>query len=306
MVRNFAELLEAVKSLKGRRYVAIAVAEDREVLKAAKGIMELGVATPILVGDEEKIKEIAEEIDFNIDGIVIEHENNHAAAALKAVSLVSSGYADIVMKGLVKTQMFLRAVLDRNVGLRTDNILSHVAVFEIPGREGLLTITDCAMNIAPGINSKQKILANALCVTRALGVETAYVAALGAVETVNTDMPATIDAAALSIMSARGQIKGAVVDGPLGLDNAVSYEAAEHKGIKSEVSGRPDILLVPDIESGNMIYKTLVYLGNAEIAGVVVGAAAPIVLTSRADSYSARIYSVALSLLTVCADRGEK
>lgn len=296
-MKSFQEVQEKVISLQEQRYIAVAVAEDEEVLKAVKGAKELGLAQPILVGNEQAIKEAAANVGFNLEDIRIEHEPQNNLAAKKAVALVSSGQANIVMKGLVGTSTFLKAVLDKEIGLRTNKILSHVAIFEIPGHDKLLTLTDAAMNIAPGLNEKAKIIDNALIVTKSLGIKKAKVACVCAVETVNPDMPATLDAAALSLMTERGQIKGAVVDGPLALDNAVSREAAEHKGIKSPVAGQADILLVPDIEAGNMTYKALVYLGNAQVAGVIIGAAAPVVLTSRADSYISKLNSIALSLL---------
>lgn len=296
-MKSFKELQEKVVSMKEQRYIAVAVAQDEEVLKAIKGAKELGLAEPILVGDEKAIREAATNVGLSLDGVRIEHETKLDLAAKKAVSLVSSGQANIVMKGLIGTSPFLKAVLDKEVGLRTDKILSHVAVFEIPGYDRLLVITDAAMNIAPGLNDKVKIINNALVVTRSLGIEKAKVAPVCAVETVNPDMPATIDAAALTLMSERGQIEGAIIDGPLALDNAISLEAAKHKGITSPVAGHADILLCPDIEAGNMTYKALVYLGNAEVAGVIIGAKAPVVLTSRADTYISKLNSIALSLL---------
>jgi len=296
-MKSFKEIQGKVANMSEQRYIAVAVAEDEEVLKAIKGARELGLAEPILVGNEKDIKQAASQVGFDLKDVRIEHEPVKDLAAKRAVGLVSSGEADIVMKGLIGTSSFLKAVLDKEVGLRTNKILSHVAVFEIPGRDKLLIITDAAMNIAPGLNEKVKIINNALEVTKALGIPTAKVAPVCAVETVNPNMPATLDAAALTLMGERGQIKGAAINGPLALDNAVSLEAAEHKGIKSPVAGQADILLVPNIEAGNMTYKALVYLGNAEVAGVIIGAAAPIVLTSRADTYKSKLNSIALSLL---------
>ncbi|MFZ5942797.1 MAG: phosphate butyryltransferase [Bacillota bacterium] len=298
MIKTFKEVQEKLIGLTEKRYIAVAAAQDDEVLKALKGAKEMGLAEPILVGDREAIKEAAHSVEFDLSGINIEHETKVELAAKKAVALVSSGQASIVMKGLVGTSPFLKAVLDKEVGLRTDKILSHVAVFEVPGYDRLLVLTDAAMNIAPGITEKVKIINNAVIVTKALGIDTAKIAPICAVETVNPDMPATMEAAALTLMGERGQIKGAIIDGPLALDNAVSIEAAQHKGIKSPVAGQADILLCPDIEAGNMTYKALVYLGGAQVAGVIIGASAPIVLTSRADSYISKINSIALSLLT--------
>ncbi|KJS19739.1 MAG: phosphate butyryltransferase [Clostridiaceae bacterium BRH_c20a] len=296
-MKSFKEIQEKVLSMQEQKYIAVAVAQDEEVLKAIKGARELGLAEPILVGDEKAIREAAHNVGFNLNGVRIEHETQADLAARKAVALVSSGQANIVMKGLVGTSPFLKAILDKEIGLRTDRILSHVAVFESPSYEKLLVLTDAAMNIAPGLNEKVKIINNALVVTQALGIEIAKVAPVCAVETVNPDMPATVDAAILTLMSQRGQIKGTIIDGPLALDNAVSLEAARHKGIKSPVAGNADIILCPDIEAGNMTYKAIIYLGKAEVAGVIIGAKAPIVLTSRADTYISKLNSIALSLL---------
>lgn len=296
-MKSFQEMQEKILNNKEERYIAVAVAEDEEVLKAIKGISELGLAQPILVGDEKEIRVAARNVGFDLQGVRIEHEAQSDLAAKKAVSLVSSGQAKIVMKGLVGTATFLKAILDKETGLRTNNILSHVAVFEIPDYERLLVLTDAAMNIAPDLMEKVKILNNALIVTRALGVEIAKVVPVCAVETVNPAMPATTDAALLTVMSQRGQIKGALIDGPLALDNAISYEAAQHKGINSPVAGQADILLCPNIEAGNMTYKTLTYIGKAQSAGVIIGAKAPIVLTSRADTYKSKLNSIVLSLL---------
>ncbi|MGI6225776.1 MAG: phosphate butyryltransferase [Peptococcales bacterium] len=295
-MKSFKEIHEKVRSMQEKRYIAVAVAQDEEVLKAIKGARELGLAEPILVGDKQAITKAAQNVGLELRGIRIEHEIDPNFAAKKAVALVSSGEANIVMKGLVGTGSFLKAVLDKEVGLRTGRILSHVAVFEVPNFERLLVLTDAAMNIAPDLDEKVKIINNALIVTRALGIEMAKVVPVCAVETVNPNMSATTDAALLTLMSQRGQIKGAVVDGPLALDNAISLEAAQHKGITSPVAGKADVLLCPNIEAGNMTYKALVYLSNVEVAGVIIGAKAPIVLTSRSDTYKSKLNSIALSL----------
>lgn len=297
MLKSFLEVIKMVQACDTKHKVAVAAAEDEEVLLAVKGMEEQCLANAILVGHEEKIKKIAESVGIDIEKFEIVHEPIPAKAALKAVSLVSTGKASIIMKGLVGTADFLKAVLDKEVGLRTGRVLSHVALFKFSDWDRLLMVTDAAMNITPGLNEKVQIINNALEVSKALGIEPAKVAPICAVETVNSDMNATLEAANLSKMAERGQIKGAIIDGPLALDNAISLEAAAHKGIKSSVAGQADILLMPQIEAGNVFYKAAVYLAKAEAAGVIVGAAAPVVLTSRADSYEAKINSLAISLL---------
>lgn len=277
--------------------IAVAVAEDEDVLLAVQQAKEIKLANSILVGNEDKIKTIAAKLGFDLSQTAIINERDTLQAARRAVSLVRSGEAHVVMKGLIGTAPFLKAILDKEVGLRTGNILSHLAVFEVPYYERLLLVSDCAMNIAPTLQEKVGILNNLLPVIAAMDIAEPKVAAVCAVETVSPDMPATLDAALLAKMSQRGQIKGMVVDGPLALDNAISLESAVHKGIKSPVAGQADIILAPDIEAGNVLYKALVYLARAQNAGVILGAAAPIVLTSRADSAQAKVNSIALSLL---------
>lgn len=201
------------------------------------------------------------------------------------------------MKGMMGTARLLKAVLDKEIGLRTDRMLSHAYVLEVKGYDRIITITDGAMNISPDLNQKAQIIQNAIYFCHSLGIEKPKVAVLTAVELVNPDMPATIDAACLSKMSERGQIVGGIVDGPLAFDNAISKEAALHKGIKSPVSGEVDILLAPDIEAANIFAKGLVYLAKAQPAGVLLGAKAPVVLVSRSDSAESKLYSIALGVL---------
>lgn len=297
-MKDLNQLLEAAKQ-RGPKRVAVAAAGDAEVLEAIKGADELGLATACLVGDQRTVEAEAARIGLDLSRHQVIHEANAAQAGRKAVALVSSGEADMVMKGLISTGDFLRAVLDKEIGLRTGRALSHVAAVEVKGYDRLLFVTDVAMNIAPDLARKVEIIQNVLEVTRALGLERPKVAALAAVETVSQDMPATVDAAVLAKMSERGQIKGAIIDGPLALDNAVSAEAAEHKGIRSPVAGAADILLVPDIDAGNVLYKSMVYFAGARTAGIVVGAGAPIILLSRADSHESKMLSIALARLTL-------
>lgn len=297
MIKSFDDVISRVKS-SGIKKVAVAVAQDEPVLEAIRDAKNMGIADAILVGDKEKIEAAAESVGLDINQFQVIDEPNNAQAAKKAVELVSSGSADMVMKGLIDTATFLKAVLDKEKGLRTGKVLSHVAVFDVPALQRIVIITDAAMNIAPDLMTKKQILENAVLVAKGIGIEIPKVAIVAAVEVVNPDMQPTIDAAVLSKMNDRGQIKGCVVDGPFAIDNAISEEAAEHKGIKSPVAGKADIILVPNIETGNVMYKTLTYTSNAKNGGIIAGAAAPIILTSRSDSHESKMYSIALASLT--------
>ncbi|WP_094607212.1 Phosphate acetyltransferase [Sporomusa silvacetica DSM 10669] len=294
MIRDFEELELSVKSM-GCRKIAIAAAADEDVLKVKDQVEKAGLAVCILVGDKAKILEIAKtlNIEINIDSIIDIPDT--VEAAKKAVSLVRLGEADLIMKGHLQTGDFLRAVLDKEVGLRTNRLLSQVTVCQKPDGDGLMLITDCAMNIAPDINGKKMILENAVELALKLDIQKPKVALLCAVEMVNLDMPDTTDAAILSKMAERGQIKNAQVDGPLALDNAMSLISAAHKGIDSPVAGRADILVVPNINVGNALHKSLLFFAGKSIASVVMGAKVPIIMTSRADSPETKYLSVALS-----------
>ena len=296
MSKNFDDLLKKVGTL-SKKKVAVAVAQDEPVLEAIKAVKERGIADAILVGDESLIKELANKIDMDLSLFEIVNEPNIGKATLEAIKLVSSGKADMVMKGLVDTATFLRAVLNKEVGLRTGKLMSHVAVFEIEGIDRLILLTDAAFNTYPDLKAKIQILNNSVNVAKACGINMPKVAPVCAVEVVNTDMPATIDASLLSKMNDRGQIKGCIVDGPLALDNALSEEAAHHKGITGEVAGKADILLLPNIESANVMYKTLTYTSKSRNGGLLVGTSAPVILTSRADSFETKVNSIALAAL---------
>lgn len=296
MGKNFDDLLKKVNGY-DRKRVAVAVAQDEPVLEAVKEAKEKGIADAILVGDLEKIQEIANKIHMDITQFIIVNEPNINKATLEAVRLVSSGEADMVMKGLVDTATFLRSVLNKEVGLRTGKLMSHVAVFEIEGIDRLILLTDAAFNTYPDLKAKVQILNNSVEVAHACGIEIPKVAPICAVEVVNPDMPATVDAALLSKMSDRGQIKGCIVDGPLAIDNALSEEAAHHKGITGKVAGKADIMLLPNIESANVMYKTLTYTSKTRNGGLLVGTSAPVILTSRADSFETKVNSIALAAL---------
>lgn len=296
MINSFDQILEKVKQ-RGMRTVAVAAAEDEPVLEAVRDAKKMNIAEAVLVGNREEIIRLGEKLDMNMDAFEIIDVKDKSMACLKAVELVSSGKADMVMKGLVDTSTFLKAVLDKTIGLRTGRVLSHVAVFDIPALQRILLVTDAAMNIAPDLMTKKQILENAVFVAQGIGIELPKVAVVCAVENVNPDMQPTLDAAALSKMCDRGQIKGCLVDGPLAIDNAISEEAAKHKGITSSVAGCADIILVPNIETGNVMYKTLTYTSSAKNGGILAGAAAPVILTSRADSHESKLYSIALASL---------
>lgn len=296
MSKNFDDLLSKLKVTKIKK-LSVAVAQDEPVLEAVKAAKDRGIADAILVGDKSKIEEIATRIDMDLSLFEIIHEEDVKKAALLAIKLVSSGAADMVMKGLVDTATFLRSVLNKEVGLRTGNLMSHVSVFEIEGIDRLILLTDAAFNTYPDLKQKVQIINNSVMVAKACGIQEPKVAPVCAVEVVNPDMPATIDAALLSKMSDRGQIKGCIVDGPLALDNALSEEAAKHKGITGSVAGKADILLLPNIDVANVMYKSLTYTANTKNGGILVGTSAPVILTSRADSFETKVYSIALAAL---------
>lgn len=296
MSKNFDDLLSKLQSVKTKK-VAVAVAQDEPVLEAIKAAKERSIADAILVGDREEIQKIAEKIDMDLSQFEIVDEKNPAKAALEAIRIVSSGQADMVMKGLLDTATFLRSVLNKEVGLRTGKLMSHVSVFEIKGIDRLILLTDAAFNTYPDLKAKVQIINNSVQVAKACGIENPKVAPVCAVEVVNADMPATVDAALLSKMSDRGQIKGCIVDGPLALDNALSEEAAHHKGVAGPVAGKADIIMLPNIETANVMYKTLTYTSESRNGGLLVGTSAPVILTSRADSFETKVNSIALAAL---------
>ncbi|MFT4415653.1 phosphate butyryltransferase [Fredinandcohnia humi] len=281
--------------------VAVAAAEDEEVIEAIVEALDYKLARFLLFGNQERIKVLLSNKGIPVESsdIQIVSTTTKEEAATAAVKAVRSGDANVLMKGNIPTSSLLKAVLNKEYGLRTGSVLSHVAVFEIPGYERLKIITDAAMNIAPNLQEKVQILNNAVRVAHSIGITIPKVAPIAAVEVVNPAMQASLDAALLTQMNRRGQISNCIVDGPLALDNAVSVQAAEHKGITSEVAGHADILLVPTIEVGNALYKSLVYFANAEVGAVIAGASAPIVLTSRADSAKSKLYSLALAICSV-------
>ncbi|MDK2918055.1 MAG: hypothetical protein PWQ37_788 [Candidatus Petromonas sp.] len=294
MIRNLQELIKAAKEQVTMKLV-VAAAQDEEVLIAVCNAAEMGIVQPILVGDVGKIKEIAKNHDLDVSKYELIEEIDLNETARISVKLVSSGKADFVMKGLIDTSILLKAVLDKEIGLRTDSLLSHIMVYKVANYHKLLFLTDGGMNIAPNLEEKTKIIKNSIKVAKAMGIKTVKVACLAAKEKVNPKMVATIEAEQLKEMGNKGEFgEDIIVDGPLAFDLAVSKEAAKVKGFKSEVAGDTDVLLVPTIEVGNGIGKTLTYMANAESAGIIMGAKAPVVLVSRADSHEAKLNSIAL------------
>ena len=287
------KLDDMLKKLKGDKRVnlSVAAAHNEEVLLAIKSAVEMEIITPILIGEENKIREISKEINFDLSKFKIINKGTIEECAETAVKLVSSGEADFVMKGLLDTSVILKAVLNKEWGLRTDSLLSHVMVYEVPSYDKLLVTTDGGMNIEPDYDQKVKILKNAIEATKPLGLKHIKVACLAAKEKVNSKMQATVDARALQEAGERGEFgKDVTVEGPLAFDLAVSKEAAKVKGFKSKVSGETDIMLMPTIEVGNGIGKALTYFAGAKSAGIIMGAKAPIVLVSRADSHQSKLY----------------
>lgn len=277
----------------------MAAAEDAEVLEAVAEAVKLKLADFLLYGNKEEIEQMISslhpELQANERVKIISAQNNNDAAEL-AVKAVKANEANVLMKGNIPTATILKAVLNKEYGLRAGSVLSHVAVFEVPGYDRFTIVTDAAMNITPDLEQKAQIVKNAVKVARSIGIHMPKVAPLAAVEVINPAMQATLDAAALTVMNKRGQITDCIVDGPLALDNAVSQLAAEHKGIKGDVAGKADILLVPAIEVGNVLYKSLIYFAGAKVGAVIAGAKAPIVLTSRADTAESKLFSLALAL----------
>jgi phosphotransacetylase len=299
---KYEQLLERCKDLEA---IPTAVVHPCEA-SALAGAMEAagkGLIRPILVGPAERIKEIAKESDVAIDDVEIVDTPHSHESAKQAVQLVRTGRAELLMKGSLHTDELMAAVVSREGGLRTARRISHIFAMDVPTYHKVLIVTDAAINIAPTLEDKVDICQNAIDLVNSIGQPNPKVAILAAVESVTSRMPATIDAAALCKMAERGQITGAILDGPLAFDNAISKDAAVTKGIHSEVAGDPDILLAPDLEAGNILAKQLSFLANADCAGLVLGAKVPVILTSRADSVRSRIASCGVGMLAAHARR---
>jgi phosphate butyryltransferase len=294
---RFSKLSEIVDRSKGKktRKLVVAAAAELNVLQAVLRGRDEQLIHPILVGDSEKILEISREHQLDLENVPLVDEKDPVKACLISVDLIREGEAEILMKGLVSTAPLLKAVLDRDRGLRKNDVLSHAALFEIPSYPKLLAVTDAAMNVNPGLEEKICIIENAVEIFQRLKMDPPNVAILAPLETVNPKIISSVEAAKLRELNLKGKIKGCTVDGPLALDIAVSPEAARHKGIKGSVAGNADILVTPDLNSGNILYKSLIFLGQSVSAAVVMGAMVPIVLTSRSDSEESKLMSIALA-----------
>lgn len=293
MIKNLNDLMEQVKS-KEKKRIVVAAAEDLDVLEVVEKATELKLAEFILIGDKEKIEEIGVKNNNKLSCEIIDEPDNKKAAE-KAVEFVVKGEAGAIMKGLLHTGTFLKAVLNKEKGLNIGKLVSQVSLFDKEFGEGLQLLTDCAMAIQPDLDDKKKIIENAVVLAQKIGYERPKVALISALEVVNPAIPDTVEAAILSKMGDRGQIKNAIVDGPFALDNAISLEAAKHKGINSKVAGQADILVAPNLQVGNVLTKALTYYARKGVASAVMGAGAPIIMTSRTDTVKNKVFSVALA-----------
>ena len=299
-IRSLSQMIEEAKkicSVIGKKRVAVAMAEDAGLISALEEARREGLIEATLVGNVSVMKSVIAEAGANENDYILIDEKNEIRCGLVAVEEVSSKRADIYMKGQLHTDHFLRGMLDKKVGLRSGRVISHCYFHEIEGYDRIIFIADAAFNTYPNLRQKADILQNTVDFARALGVQCPKVACLAAVEVVNPDMPCTLDAAALTLMGQRGQLKNCVVDGPLALDNAINGEAARIKKITSAVAGQADIFLVPTIDDGNMLAKSVVYFSKNETAGIIVGASAPVILTSRSDSPRAKMLSIAAAIM---------
>ncbi len=294
MSKTFADLIARVNDC-GMKTVSVAVAQDSAVLEAVVAAKERKIANAILVGDEKKIREIADSLKMDLSGFEIINVEDMTEAAHTAVNLVHEGRADMYMKGLIDTKGFLKSVLDKEVGLRTGKPLSHVCVFEVEGIDRLLFLTDVAFIPYPTLEDKVHIINNTLEITKACGIENPKIAPLAAVEVINPKMPATVEAGELTRMNKEGEITGCILDGPLSLELAIDPEAAKHKGATDRaIQGDADILLFPDIHAGNLVYKCLVHTAKVVNGNILTGTKAPVILTSRSDDFETKVNSIAL------------
>lgn len=305
MYKSFDDIVKAACERGEHRTIAIAQAADEKMIHVAREVTAIGLCDVILVGDEEKISALMKEDGLESEHISIVNEPDPQKVGRTAVSLVSSGKADVYVKGQMNTSDFLRSVLDKEVGLRTGHQLNVLSCYDEPGEKKLFFITDGGMTIAPTLEDKVEILKNAVPVLHRMGIEEPKVAILAANEKVNPKMPATVDAAALVEMSERGELPDGIYEGPIAFDVAMRPEAAEEKHIKSRVSGDVDLFLVPNIETGNCMGKAIGYFGKGQTAGIVVGAAAPVVMSSRAASISGKVTSIAWAILACGNDKEE-
>lgn len=295
-IRTFEELMAEARRV-GPKMVAMTAPHEPEILLSAQDAEREGIANCTLVGDRDLIRRLAAENDIDITRMMILHEPEPKTAARKVMELLRMGHADLAMKGKLETSDFLRAALDKEIGLRTGRLFTHVAVFEVPGFDRLLFVTDSGVVVAPTMEQKVDIVQNVIMVAQRLGISEPKVAVLAATEMVNPKIPTTMDAANLAKMADRGQIQGGLVDGPLALDNAISPESVAIKGIKSPVAGYADILVAPDVEAGNMLAKAVTYFAKGKMAGVVVGGRSPLIVASRSDPHETKLVSIALGVV---------
>lgn len=298
MLKKLSDLYNLLDKKTTAKKLVLAAADDIESLEAVNKAVSEGIVEGILVGNKSEINKIQKKSNIDLSAFEIIDENDAAEAGKISVKLVHDKKADILMKGNVGTSDLLKAVLNKEYGLRKGDLLSHFSLFEIKGYHKLLALTDVAINIAPGFQEKISIIRNSVEFMHKLGIKVPKIAAIGAVEMVNENMQATLDAALLSIMAQRKQFKSCIIDGPLAFDNAISKASAIHKKIDSKVAGDADLLFLPDIEVGNVLYKSLVFFANAQMGCVILGANAPIVLTSRSDSMQSKLYSILLAAVT--------
>ena len=296
MVKSLDELVAAARR-EGPASIAVAAGQDPDVLQALKQAQSMGLAEGILVGDRSRMEPMVEKVGLELASDRLIHEPDQAQAAKKAIALIREGRASLLMKGKINTSTLIRAVLDREAGLRTGRLLSQVIVFQVPGIQRLMVMTDAAINIAPNLAQKVEICRNAIEVAHAIGVAKPNLAVLCALEFVNPEMPATLDAAGLTLMNRRGQISGAYIEGPIALDSPLSRFAAERKGIDSPLVEATDIFLAPDIEAANILYRAILYFAQGESGGIVLGARVPLILLSRAETPETKIRSIALAVL---------
>lgn len=295
MFTKFEEVVKRAKEL-GPFTVSVAVAQDSEVLRAIKIAEDIGLISPILVGDENKIKPLLNEVGLD-ENTPILHEEDDTLAVAKAVSVVREGKASVLMKGFVNTSTFMRGILNRDTGLRTGRLISLLAGYEIPGHNKIVFCSDSGVNVAPNLHQKKDILTNSLLALRSMGFENPKVAALAANEMVDPKITATADAKALVEMNERGELPSCIIEGPIAMDVACDAEAAKHKGIDSKIAGDVDLFFVPYIEVGNVLGKSWIYFNKAKWAGIVLGATNPVVLGSRSDTAEIKLNSIALACL---------
>jgi len=294
-IRSFAQLLEAAIA-RGPARVAVAAADEANTLAAVSKARDLGLATALLFGDEAAIRETAEKAGVDLSGLSVVHVPNPKESVRAAVASIKDGLADMAMNGRAQPGHLVRVALEPEMELRTGKLFTDVSIFEIPGLDRLLLISDVGVVVSPTLEQKVSIVQNAIDVAHALGIEKPKVAVLAATEMVNPKIPVSMDASNLSKMAQRGQIKGGIVDGPLALDNAISPHAAKVKGIQSEVAGHADILIVPDVDAGNILAKAIIYFARGKMAGVVVGSRSPLIMPSRADPPETKLMSIALGV----------